>query len=200
MNSEPPKSVRLELEDQQQIRLLQVARQLVTQAVRGGGDVDEAPDIEDLAAVPVVGAFVTLRKAGELRSCIGNFTDSIQLAEALRRAAIGAATSDPRFAPITPAELSEIVVELSLLHSRQLLGPSPEARRAGIEIGRHGLDLQYAGHKGLLLPQVATEWHWDTEQFLSAVCRKAGVPADTWQNPSADLYRFEATHFGERVG
>ncbi len=189
-------STPFELDDTDKDLLHRAACRLIHGAV-GGTPADRIDvDLGVLADLQVVGVFVTLRKAGQLRGCIGNFTESIRLAEALQRAAVGAATGDPRFPPVTAAELPALSVELSLLHSRELLGPSPDVRRLGIEIGRHGLDLQRGGRKGLLLPQVAVEWHWDTSQFLEAVCRKASLPSDAWQDPAADLYRFEATCFG----
>jgi hypothetical protein len=140
--------------------------------------------------------FVTLRKDEALRSCIGNFTLSIRLDSALERAATGAACHDPRFPPVRPDELAELTVEISLLHSRELLGDSPDARLSSIEIGLHGLDIQHFGRAGLLLPSVAVDHGWDAFTFLCEVCRKAGLPVDTWKDPRATVYRFAATHWG----
>ena len=65
-----------------------------------------------------------------------------------------------------------------------------------IEIGRHGLVIEKASHRGLLLPQVATQWKWDGQQFLVQTCRKAGLPKDAWRD-GARIWRFEAEVFGE---
>ena len=138
----------------------------------------------------MVGVFVTLRKHGALRSCIGNFTDTIRLDKALERAATGAARHDPRFPPVRPDELPQLTVEVSLLHSRELLSNDAGQRLASVVIGQHGLDIQYLGRAGLLLPSVPVDHGWDARTFLTEVCRKAGLPADAWQDPQASLFRF----------
>ena len=98
---------------------------------------------------------------------------------------------DPRFRPIAADELPGIDVELSLL------GPlEPITGPGDIEIGRHGLLVSGDGRRGLLLPQVATEWKWDAFTFLTQTCRKAGLPADAWKHGAA-AWRFEAEVFGE---
>jgi hypothetical protein len=166
-------------------------------AARADGVRGTADDLEigPLRHVPVVGAFVTLRKQGELRSCIGNFGQGVPLGDALARAAQGAVAHDPRFPAVQPAELPQLDVELSLLHSRQLLSPHPDSRREAVVIGRHGLDLQHPRGTGLLLPHVPLGFGWDVEQFLQAVCQKASLPPDAWQDPETALYRFEALQF-----
>lgn len=182
----------LELAVEEQCLLLRVTRELVAAAAcHTPASVADYP-LQRLAECPVVGVFVTLRKAGELRGCIGNFAASTPLAEALERAALGVVSHDPRFPPVRPAELADLHISLSLLHSRQLLGTSAAERVAQVIVGQHGLDLQFHGHKGLLLPSVAVDFGWNTEQFLQAVCRKAGLPDETWRDPTATLYRFSA--------
>ncbi len=81
-----------------------------------------------------------------------------------------------------------------------MLGPfEPIASAEEIEIGRHGLLIEKGWQRGLLLPQVATEWQWDRDTFLVQTCRKAGLPRDAWRN-GASLWRFEAEVFGEEEG
>jgi uncharacterized protein (TIGR00296 family) len=94
---------------------------------------------------------------------------------------------------VASVELPEIQIEMSLL------GPlEPIAGAADIEIGRHGLLVELGRQRGLLLPQVATEWQWDAVTFLSQTCRKAGLPADSWQQGAiVKLWRFDAEVFGE---
>lgn len=149
-----------------------------------------------LADYPLVGVFVTLRKQGGLRGCIGNFGTTTPLGTALERAAAGVATHDPRFPPVSPDELPDLTVTVSLLHDRERVQGKPEDRVSQVSIGRHGLDIQYQGRKGLLLPSVATDFGLDAMGFLQAVCRKANLPDDAWQYPDATLYRFSATAFG----
>ena len=103
---------------------------------------------------------------------------------------MASATEDPRFPAVTPLELVEIAIEVSLL------GPLEAADADSVEVGRHGLVVEMRWSRGLLLPQVATEWNWDRETFLTHACRKAGLPGDAWKR-GAKLWRFEAEVFGE---
>jgi AmmeMemoRadiSam system protein A len=169
--------------------LLRVARDAVVAHVGG------APpgEIEPIAlAGRRGGAFVTLHnRAGELRGCIGHIEPDQSLPGVVARCAVAACSADPRFPAVALAELPDLVIELSLL------GPlEPIAGAGEIEIGRHGLVVEKGWRRGLLLPQVATEWKWDCEQFLAQACRKAGLPEDAWQQ-GARLWRFEAEVFGE---
>ena len=137
------------------------------------------------------GAFVSLHKHGDLRGCIGHIEPTEPLGHVVPRCAVAACSSDPRFPPITRAELEEIHIEISLL------GPlEPIAGSHDVEIGRHGLVVERGWQRGLLLPQVATEWRWDADAFLAHTCRKAGLPLDAWRH-GATIWRFEAEVFGE---
>ena len=138
------------------------------------------------------GAFVSLHnRAGDLRGCIGRIEHDEFLPDVVARCAVAACSADPRFPAVTLAEVADLVIELSLL------GPlEPIAGAGEIEIGRHGLVIEKGRRRGLLLPQVATEWNWDAEQFLGETCRKAGLPQDAWTH-GASLWRFEAEVFGE---
>lgn len=185
----------LELTSEQETRLHQAACTLIAAGVRHEKLTVAHLALGELAAAAVVGVFVTLRKNGSLRGCIGSFTESIRLDTALERAAKGAACHDPRFPAVSPEELPELQVEVSLLHSRELIAGGPRERAEAIEIGRHGLDLQYAGRAGLLLPSVPVDHGWSVLRFLEELCRKAGLPAGSWQEPEARLYRFASTHF-----
>ena len=137
------------------------------------------------------GAFVTLHKHGDLRGCIGHIEPTEPLGTVVPRCAVAACSSDPRFLPIAPAELEEIDIEISLL------GPlEPIAGPQDIAIGRHGLVVERGWQRGLLLPQVATEWKWDAGAFLAHTCQKAGLPRDAWRH-GVSIWRFEAEVFGE---
>jgi len=137
------------------------------------------------------GAFVSLHARGDLRGCIGHIEPNEPLGTVVPRCAVAACSADPRFPPVTAAELVEIAIEISLL------GPlEPIGARHEIEIGRHGLLVEQGWQRGLLLPQVATEWGWDVDTFIEQTCRKAGLPRDASKR-GAKLWRFSAEVFGD---
>jgi uncharacterized protein len=175
----------------QQRTLVEIARAAVTEAVTGQPAGAAGP--EDLGALPdASGAFVTLKRDGRLRGCIGTLECRRPLAEEIARAAVSAAREDPRFDPVCAAELDDLAVEVSVLGPLEHIDPSDPG---AIVIGLHGLVVEQGHHRGLLLPQVATEWGWDRAQFLSQTCTKAGLPADSWRR-GAKVYRFAADVFG----
>ena len=176
--------------DAQQKALVEVARGAVRQSVNGG-ESEPAPDFKDLP--PATGAFVTLKKGGELRGCIGTLECRRTLPEEVARVAVSAALEDPRFEPVRPSELNQLSVEVSVLGPLEPIDPTDPG---AIEIGRHGLVVEQGFRRGLLLPQVATEWNWDRETFLAHTCAKAGLPADCWRH-GARVYRFAAEVFGD---
>jgi AmmeMemoRadiSam system protein A len=139
------------------------------------------------------GVFVSIHHRGELRGCIGHMEADDSLPRIVARCAVAACSADPRFPAVTAAELSQIQIELSLLGPLEhAVGP------ADIEVGRHGLMVEMGRERGLLLPQVATEWQWDVRTFLSQTCRKAGLPADSWQH-GAKVWKFEAEVFSDQA-
>jgi AmmeMemoRadiSam system protein A len=167
---------------------LQVAREALT--ARVSGKPQPVPPLVGEAA-RCGAAFVTLHTQGELRGCIGHLDTSEPLGAVVARCAVAAATSDPRFPGVTAAELPHIHIEISLLGSLE-----PVASLEEIEIGRHGLVAEMGWHRGLLLPQVATEQRWDREKFAAETCRKAGLARDAWKT-GATLWKFTAEVFGE---
>ena len=138
------------------------------------------------------GLFVSLHRHGDLRGCIGYPSSDEPLGATIGECAVAAATGDPRFPPVTPSELAELDIEISVLTPIE-----PLTDPADFVIGRDGLVIDHQLRRGLLLPQVATEYGWDRETFLSQLCAKAGLPRDAWQR-GARLFRFEAEVFGER--
>jgi hypothetical protein len=146
------------------------------------------------------GVFVTLTRDGELRGCIGFPYPHYPLGEAIREAAVSAAVGDPRFHPVSAAEIPLIRIDVTVLTVPELLDVPPEARPASIVVGRHGLIVRGHGTSGLLLPQVATECCWDSRQFLDHTCQKAGLPAGCWQRPEVEVYTFEGQVFCEESG
>jgi AmmeMemoRadiSam system protein A len=110
---------------------------------------------------------------------------------AVAETARAAAFEDTRFPPVKIEEAHALQVELSILSLPQAIAPE------SIEIGRHGLLISMAGHRGLLLPQVPTEHRWDRETFLDQTCRKAGLPLDAWRK-GATIEAFTAEIFGDK--
>jgi AmmeMemoRadiSam system protein A len=138
------------------------------------------------------GAFVTLHADRELRGCIGYPGSEKRLDEVVGHCAVAAATEDPRFPPLTAAELPAVDIEVSVLTPIRRVEDLAE-----IEVGRDGLIAQDGFRKGLLLPQVATEHGWDRDTFLSHTCLKAGLRPDAWR-AGATISRFQAEVFSER--
>lgn len=150
----------------------------------------EAPGGERSAVRRPLGAFVTITCNGALRGCIGAIVGHAPLAETVWRMARAAALEDPRFPPLTAREWEQAAVEISVLDE---LAPCPDPAR--IEVGRHGLALQYGGRSGVFLPQVPVEQGWDREAYLEHLCAKAGVPHGAWRLPQARLFWYEALVF-----
>jgi AmmeMemoRadiSam system protein A len=175
------------LSDQQRHDLLQLARSSIAAAVSGRPVDEPAP----LGWPDASGVFVTIKRQGTLRGCLGTLQNRYGLAAEVVRCAIDSATEDPRFPPVSPEELPELSVEISILGPLEAVDSSPDA----FTIGTHGLVVEEGARRGLLLPQVATEWGWTPEQFLRQTCLKAGLPLDAWQR-GARVYRFSAEVFG----
>ncbi len=179
-----------ELNKDEQSWLLHQARQVIESRVRGTPFKSSAPPSERLKKPS--GAFVTINKRGMLRGCIGYIHAIKPLQETVIEMAVAAATSDPRFPPVSPDELDDLEVEISVLTPLKLI-----SRPEDIEVGRHGLYIRKNAYSGLLLPQVATSNGWDRWQFLQQTCRKAGLPPDAWKE-GAEIYTFTAQIFHEK--
>jgi AmmeMemoRadiSam system protein A len=176
--------------DSDRQRLLRIARDAIVAHV-GGAIAPEHAVCDGELSGRRGGAFVTLHRGGQLRGCVGHIELDEPLVDVVRRCAVAACSSDPRFPPVAASELPQLAVELSLLgHLEPIAGPDE------IEIRRHGLVVEKGWHRGLLLPQVATEWHWGRQEFLEHTCRKAGLSPDAWKY-DAKIWRFEAEVFGE---
>lgn len=168
------------------------ARRVIEQTLRYG----DARRVTPPSAEPAGGeggAFVTLRKSRRLRGCMGTVECGRPVAEAVREAAISAALHDPRFSPVTLAELPDLTIEVSLL-SR----PEPMTSLRQLEIGRHGVIVRRGKQRGLFLPQVAVEHGLDREAFVARCCvEKAGLPADAWRDPQTEVLLFTTQVFCE---
>jgi len=143
------------------------------------------------------GVFVTLNKYGTLRGCIGYPYPVFKLKDAIIDAAISAAVNDPRFPAVTEEELTDITIELTVLTVPLVLKEQPKELPKHIEIGKHGLIVKKGLYQGLLLPQVATEHNWSSEEFLCESCWKAGLPQDAWLDEDTEVSIFEGQIFKE---
>ncbi|HUC53055.1 MAG TPA: AmmeMemoRadiSam system protein A [Candidatus Cybelea sp.] len=172
----------LSLSEADRCAALQLARSAVAQAVAHR----KLPDVFPQEGVFAErrGVFVTLHVRNRLQGCIGVIEAKEPLGEAIVRCAASAALEDPRFAPVTTEQLSELSIEISLLSPIEPIAPE------SIELGRHGLFVRLHAQRGLLLPQVAIEHRLTREQFLEETCRKAGLPREAWRDPEALLFGF----------
>jgi AmmeMemoRadiSam system protein A len=180
----------MELSVEEKRELLRIARASIEAAFLGKEPPEQS--LESKAFREAAGAFVTLKIGGELRGCIGYIEPRLPLVEAVREVAQRAAFSDPRFPPLSPEELGEVDIEISVLSPVRKISDVHE-----IEVGKHGLIVEAGNHRGLLLPQVALEHGWDRETFLRYTCVKAGLPESAWTLPQALLSTFTTTNFSE---
>lgn len=180
------------LTQEQRSQLLRIARESIAAALEGRRAELSVEQLDETLRRPA-GSFVTLKtKDGELRGCIGSILPVAPLCEAVSSSAINAAFRDPRFFPLRKEELPEIEIEISVM------GPiEPVADVAEIEVGRDGLIVRRGRAAGLLLPQVATEYGWDRDVFLSQTCVKAGLSRDSWKASDCRIERFSAEVFSE---
>ena len=176
------------LAESQQQTLLRLAREAVEASARNLrlSEMATPPD----APADSYGAFVSLHKGEDLRGCIGHIEAVKPLAQTVRECAFSAAMFDPRFHPVTPDELSELRIEISVLSPFFDIAPEQ------VEVGLHGLLVSRGAHRGLLLPQVAVHWKWDRDRFLNETCRKAGLDGNAWRH-GARIQAFTAQVFGE---
>lgn len=156
----------------------------------------ETPEI-DLENHPLFtskkGAFVTLTINESLRGCIGYITSDSPLFQTVRDAAVQAAIGDPRFSKLSNDEYKLVSIEVSILSE-----PFPMNTYEDIIVGEHGLILSENGRRGLLLPQVPIEHNMNKEQYLSALCVKAGFGGDMWRDRVLNIDMFTAEVFSER--
>jgi AmmeMemoRadiSam system protein A len=138
------------------------------------------------------GAFVSLHRHGQLRGCIGYIEAIKPLLQTIQQMAVAAAFQDPRFRPLQADELADLEIEISVLSPLKLTQNTDE-----IQVGRDGLYIIRGMYRGLLLPQVATQYHWDRQTFLEQTCYKAGLAPDTWKEPGTQIYTFTAQIFAD---
>lgn len=176
---------------EQRALLFKTAGELVRAATLG-----EAPSVTtfDRSGLPLrvlAGSFVTVKRNGRLRSCCGSFGQAMQLGQCLKEAAHRTATNDPRFPKLSASELPHLHLDVWLLFAPEQVREQGLDRIHAVTIGKHGLQIVGRDKRGLLLPGVAMENNWDSEQFLNQVCVKAGLPPTAWKDDDTTLFRFE---------
>jgi uncharacterized protein len=181
--------------------LVRLARRAIEASfARAKVDLSDAPS----KTREICGVFVTLNslhgREKQLRGCLGYPYPIKPLMEAVYEMAEAAAFEDPRFPQLTKKELSEIIIEVSVLTPPEAIKVERSDQYPScVKVGEHGLITKRGGRSGLLLPQVATEWGWDSEEFLSQCCIKAGLAPDSWLLPGTQISSFKAIIFAEKT-
>jgi AmmeMemoRadiSam system protein A len=180
--------ITLGFSDEEKTLLKEIARTSIEAAVKH-------TDVPEFKKIPKrlneqYGIFVTLNKHGTLRGCIGHIIGDQPLYLSCQQMAQAAALEDPRFPPVTEKELSDLEIEISVLTPLERVKDY-----STIVIGRDGLLIRKGYYSGLLLPQVAAEYGWTTEEFLQETCHKAGLPSDAYKAKDAEVYKFSAEVF-----
>lgn len=179
--------------------LVKTARQVATEFIKNNKKVNVDEKFHSRFSFES-GVFVTLNNPDGLRGCVGYPMPQKKLFNALIDAAIAAATEDPRFSPVKPDELDNITFEVTVLTPPEEIHVSNTLEYPGkIRVGQDGLIVKYGLNSGLLLPQVAVEYGWNSEEFLSHTCEKAGLALDMWRDPQVKILKFEGIIFKETV-
>ena len=169
--------------------LLELARRAISETVLHNRYLETPAPLG--AELPAAGVFVTLHRRGRLRGCIGQLEWIESLQATVVYCAVAAAMHDPRFSPVSPEELSELEIEISVLSRPERIEPSR------IEVGRHGLLVMRGRLRGVLLPQVPLQFNWNAERFLEETCRKAGLNKEAWKDPATSVEAFTSEVFSE---
>jgi len=181
--------------------LVQLARRTVEENLKNRKRTSLPQDVPK-KLLQSCGVFVTINtlkhKGRELRGCIGLPYPTTPLVQAVIESAISSATQDPRFYPLSPRELDNVVFEVSILTPPQVVEVEKTSEYTSkIKVGEDGLIIEKGMSKGLLLPQVPVEWKWNEEEFLCQCCIKAGLPPDCWLLKGTKIYKFQAIIFEE---
>jgi uncharacterized protein len=174
---------------------VRLAREAIVQYVEKKKTIDHK-------ALPLIfgekrGVFVTIHEDGELRGCIGYPQPIMPLGNAIIDSAINACSRDPRFQRVTQNELKNIEIEVTILTKPTPYDLPKKNLPEVVRIGQDGLIVSKGPFSGLLLPQVAPEWDFDSMEFLSQTCIKAGLPPDAWLDEDTQVQHFEAQIFAE---
>ncbi len=173
--------------------ILRIVKDTLHSYLRNGKIPDNLPCPERLKKY--AGIFVTLKKRGMLRGCIGFPYPVYPICRGAIEATIAASQDDPRFPPVSAGELDDVEVEVTLLGSPVRTDPTTDDFVKNFKIGQDGLIISRGGYSGLLLPQVALEEGFNIEEFLEATCLKAGLPRSAWKDPATEVYKFRGISF-----
>jgi AmmeMemoRadiSam system protein A len=177
------------LNDEEKRALKEIARLALTEAV-----IHDKKIQIDITKIPKkfkenLGAFVTLHKDGKLRGCIGRFEPNQPLYDVIIDMSISASRYDNRFSPVTPNELENIDIEISVLTPRKKVNSIDD-----VVVGKNGIYIEYGSYNGTYLPQVASDMKWNAQEFVRSCCvEKAGIPPEHCKD--ATLYVYEAIVF-----
>jgi AmmeMemoRadiSam system protein A len=170
--------------------LLALSRRIISLKAEGKEYQDE--DYFSSSLKLQTGLFVTLHKHDQLRGCIGYIEGIKPIQNAVVEMSVSAAFEDPRFPPIEKSEIDNIDIEISVLSPLETISDTSQ-----IEIGKHGIIIEKGLMRGLLLPQVATDYEWDVKTFLEQTCKKAGLPANAWKEETTKIQIFSAEIFSD---
>ena len=179
--------------------LIKLARKSMETYIETGKEIKPPIDAPE-KLTQKCGVFTSLHTLeGKLRGCIGYPEPAFSLVKATVGAAVNAATRDPRFPPVTSNELENLLIELTILTPpKKIEVKDPQEYPSEIKVGKDGLIVKKDFYSGLLLPQVAVDWDWNEEQFLSQCCVKAGLSPDEWIcDKNVEISRFQAEVFEE---
>lgn len=170
--------------------LLALARKAIEVYLTTGNHLDFKTEAPDLTLKR--GCFITLKKMGQLRGCVGTFDADKTLYENIARMAPAAATQDPRFPPVTKDELAHIRIEISVLGELEKVNTLEE-----IKLGTHGIYVKLGAKSGTFLPEVAVEQKWSVEEFVTYCAREKArlTPAEVGQ---AEIFRYSVQKFKEK--
>ena len=172
--------------------LLQVSRKTLEKYIRSGEKINFDHPLTD-GLKQTAGMFVTLHKKERLRGCIGYIIGQEPIWKEVLELTVSSAVKDPRFPPVTPLELDEIEIEISILTPPEKISDVEE-----IKMGQHGVIVKRGSRQGVFLPQVAQETLWNRDTFLSELCsQKAGLPPNAWKDKDTELFIFSAIIFNE---
>jgi AmmeMemoRadiSam system protein A len=186
-------STKTMLNPSQRMKLLEIARKTLELSLAGSAIDLEVP-VEEVLLEKGFGVFVSLHRGKDLRGCIGCFESATPLWHTVAEFAV-ASSRDSRFVlrPVTLQELADIQIEISVLSPVERVQKYDQAI-----LGQHGIVVEKGSHKGVLLPQVAADTGWSLEEFWSYCAEhKAGLRADSYLDPTVNLFVFSAEVFGE---
>jgi MEMO1 family protein len=190
-NKTTSSNTEFELTEEDKKNLLSVARKTIVSYITKNKIPDFDPKDFSENINKKCGAFVTLHKDGKLRGCIGRFSEDGSLINVVKDMAISSSTQDSRFPRVTPDEIDDLDIEISVLTPMIKIESIDE-----IELGKHGVYIKKGWTTGTFLPQVATETGWTLDEFLGHCSRdKAGIGWTGWKK--ADIYIYEAIIFSE---